>query len=94
MGRLQHITCSGRSRYDLDNSPTVWCCKTCMWLGRVGIRSGGFGADFFFFFPLTRLSRVLEGEVSRRIGVCLRSQPSKVNGRKPKQMVINGDRIG
>ena len=63
-----------------------------MWLGGVGIRSGGFGADIFFF--LTRLSRVLEGEVSRRIGVCLRSQPSKVNGRKPKQMVINGDRIG
>ena len=57
-----------------------------MWLGGVGIRSEGFGADLSF---LTRLSRVLEGEVSRRIGVCLRSQPSKVNGRKPMQMAIN-----
>ena len=66
-----------------------------MWLGRVGVRSGGFGADFFFLiFFSTRLSQVLEGEVSRRIGVCLRSQPSKVNGRKPKQMVINKGRIG
>ena len=62
-----------------------------MWLGRVGVRSGGFGAVFFF---LTRLSQVLEEEVSRRIGVCLRSQPSKVNGRKPKQVVINEGRIG
>ena len=53
------------------------------------------GLIFFFFdFFSTRLSQVLEGEVSRRIGVCLRSQPSKVNGRKPKQMVINEGRIG
>ena len=41
------------------------------------------------FFFSTRLSQILEGEVSRRIGFCLRSQPSKVNGRKPKQVVIN-----
>ena len=91
MGELQHITCNGRSRYFLDNSLSEWCCKTRSGADVLETDREDLGLIFFF---LTRLSQVLEGVVSRRIGVCLRSQPSKVNGRKPKQMVINEGRKG
>lgn len=36
--------------------------------------------DWVYFYFSTRLSQILEGEVSRRFGVCLKSQPWKVSG--------------